>query len=65
MANLNVKRQEVQSVILQEELQKYMAKDLDIRIGEEMALALSGDCGFRSSLKNLQICVCYNYFGGK
>lgn len=57
MANLNVKRQEVQSTILQEELQKYMAKDLDIRTGEEMALARSGDCGFRSSLKNLQICV--------
>lgn len=57
MANFNVKRQEVQSTILQEELQKYMAKDLDIRTGEEMALTLSGDCGFRSSLKNLQICV--------
>lgn len=41
-----------------------MAKDLDIRTVEEMALALSGDCGFRSSLTNLQICVCYDYFGG-
>lgn len=57
MANLNVKRQEVQSTIMQEELQKHMPKDLDIRTGEEMALALSGDCGFRTSLKNLQICV--------
>lgn len=44
MAKLNVKRQEVNSDILQEELQGYMTKGLDIRTGKRMALVLSEDC---------------------
>ena len=43
IAKFNVKRQEVHSAILQEELQSYIANGWDIRQGKEMALVFSED----------------------